>query len=131
MLDGFSPIPVFTGSAFLSVTDNGINFNKNVLLRMNKPEYVVLLLNREKKQLAIQECCKENTNSVQFYKPSTDIKYGVRFNNRDIENTIAAMMNWNLKESNYRIDGVYLENEHAMLFDLNRFRQFAKKNLKK
>lgn len=130
MLVDFVPITLLSGSSFVSITDNGLNFNKNVLLRMNRPEYVVILLNVQKKQLAIQTCEKNDSNAVAFFKPGSDVKYGVRLHNKDLENMLSSLMNWNLKESNYRIDGTYIEDESAMLFDLNESRQFAKKSIK-
>lgn len=130
MLEGFSSVPVLTGSAFMSVTDNGINFNKNVLLRMKKPKYVQFLINRSAKKVAIQACDNAAENAVQFYKDNVNIKYGVRYNNKDLETMVAAIMDWDLSSSNYRIDGVYLDDEHAMLFDLATARKFEKKTLK-
>lgn len=41
------------------------------------------------------------------------------------------MMNWNLKDKNYRIDGIYLDAESAMIFDMNSAREFNKRNKKK
>lgn len=131
MLVDFVPVTLLSGSSFVSITDNGLNFNKNVLLRMNRPEYVVILLNVPKKQMAIQTCEKNDSNAVTFFKPDSDVKYGVRLHNKALENMLSSLMNWNLKECNYRIDGTYIEKESAMIFDLNEARQFAKKSIKK
>lgn len=131
MLVDFVPITLLSGSSFVSITDNGLNFNKNVLLRMHRPEYVVILLNMQKKQIAIQACEKNDSNAVAFFKPDSDVKYGVRLHNKDLENMLSRLMNWNLKESNYRIDGTHIEEENAMVFNLNEARQFAKKSIKK
>ena len=41
---------------------------------------------------------------------------------------IVSMMNWNLKEFNYRVDGFLSDDRNTMIFDLNSERKFNKKN---
>jgi hypothetical protein len=43
----------------------------------------------------------------------------VRWNGRDLLNTIQAMMGWDLSKGGFRIEGTLLKADHAMLFDLN------------
>ncbi len=127
MLEGFVEIPILSGSSFLSVTDNGLNFNKNVVKHMNKTEFIKILCNSNKKQIAIQQCEKNTENSVSFYRNEKNLQTGVRFNNREIQQMIASMMDWNLQEFNYRADGFMFDNE-TMIFDLNSARKFSKRN---
>lgn len=127
MLEGFVEIPILVGSSFLSVTDNGLNFNKNVVKHMNKAGFIKILRNSNKKQIAIQKCESNVENSIPFYRNEKNLQTGVRFNNREIQQMIASMMNWNLQEFNYRADG-FLSDESTMIFDLNSARKFPKRN---
>ena len=127
MLEGFKPFELMTGSAVLSVTNNGLSFNKNVINKMGRPEYIRFMINASTKQLAIQKTDENDTVSVQFVRKSADNRNGVRYNNRDLENTIATLMEWNLSTKTYRIDGIYQEDDHAMIFNLLTARAFPKR----
>lgn len=118
LLDGFKAFDFNEGSPYLSATKNGINFNKSVILKLNKPEYVVFLINKETKQVAVQVCKKETPNAIQFYKEKASGVLSVRWNGKDLLNTISEMMGWNLENHAYRVDGTLLEDENAILFDL-------------
>ena len=96
MLENFKPFNFNEGVPYVSITNNGITFNKSVVIKLDYPEFVVLL---------IDENSKRNVISV-------------RWNGRDLLNTIQSMMGWELGKSGFRIDGVLLKEEHAMLFDL-------------
>ena len=128
MLEGFLEIPILQGSSFMSITDNGINFNKNVVKHMQGAENIIILCNSTKKQIAIQKCDKGRENSVQFYRSEKNFVNGVRFNNREVVQMIVSMMEWDLKEFNYRADGFLTGDRNTMIFDLNSARKFNKKN---
>lgn len=127
MLEGFLEIPILQGSSFMSVTDNGLNFNKNVVKHMQKAARIRLLCNPVKKQIAIQECDSSNENSIPFYRDEKNLQTGVRFNNREIQQMIATMMDWDLSQYIYRADGFLAEDGKTMIFNLNSARKFDKK----
>lgn len=127
MLEGFKPIELMTGSPVLSVTSNGLSFNKNVANRMGRPEYIRFMINASTKQLAIQKTDETDAVGVQFIKKNIDNRNGVRYNNRDLENTIETLMGWDLSTKTYRIDGIYQEDDHAMIFNLLTARAFPKR----
>lgn len=128
MLEGFVEIPILQGSSFLSVTDNGLNFNKNVVKHMQRAESVKIFCNSSKKQIAIKKCDKNAENSIPFYRDEKNLTSGVRFNNREVQQMIATMMDWNLSEYNYRADGFLADDGETMIFNLNCARKFSKKN---
>ena len=128
MLEGFVEVPILQGSSFISVTDNGLNFNKNVVKHMRRAESIKILCNSSKKQIAIKKCGKNDENSIPFYRDEKNLKTGVRFNNREVQQMIATMMDWNLNEYNYRADGFLADDEETMIFNLNCARRFSKKN---
>lgn len=123
-LENFVPFDFSEGAAYVSVTKNGITFNKAVMSKLSFPRYAVLLINKLDRQIALQGYDIEVPRSVPFYK-ATDMKaISVRMNGKDLLNTIAEMMGWDLDNSSFRIDGKLLYDERAILFDLT-----AAKNL--
>ena len=54
-----------------------------------------------------------------FTKRKKNNVISVRWNGRDLLNTIQAMMGWDLSKGGFRIEGTLLKADHAMLFDLN------------
>ena len=123
-LENFIPFDFSEGAAYVSVTKNGITFNKAVMSKLNFPRYAVLLINKWEGQIALQGYDTEVSRAVPFYK-GTDMKaISVRMNGKDLLNTIAEMMGWDLDNSSFRIDGKLLYDERAILFDLT-----AAKNL--
>lgn len=119
MLEGFKPINLTIGLPYISITENGVTFNKTSIVKVGKPTHVLLMINEEKKQIAIQPCGKNDENATPFLRNETKGTLSVRWNNKDLLNTLSKMMGWNLKGCGYRIDGEYLSDENAMIFDLN------------
>ena len=118
MLEGFRKVNLTSGLPYVSITDNGITFSKNAVIKMGKPKNVVLLMNEEKKMIAIQICDANEEGSIQFFKNIKSIN--VRINNKDFIYTLSRLMNWNIKEEGYRILGDWYENEQVMIFDLTK-----------
>lgn len=119
MLDGFKPFNFSEGAPYVSITSNGVTFNKSVVIKLGYPEHVVLLVDEDTKRIAIQCCDAAEQNAAPFYKPKKSNVISVRWNGRDLLNSIAAMMNWDLSANGYKADGVLLRDEDAMLFDLS------------
>ena len=118
MLQGFRQVNLTSGLPYVSITDNGITFSKNAVIKMGKPKNVVLLMNEEKKMIAVQICDANEEGSIQFFKNIKSIN--VRINNKDFIYTLSRLMNWNIKEEGYRILGDWYENEQVMIFDLTK-----------
>ena len=107
------------GVPYVSVTNNGMTFNKAVVIKLGYPRHVVLLVDAEGKRVAVQACDDTTPNSVAFYKEKKSNVISVRWNGRDLLNTIQEITGWDLKQSGgYRVDGVPLKDENAILFDL-------------
>ena len=118
MLEGFKKVNLTSGLPYVSITDNGITFSKNAVIKMGKPKNVVLLMNEEKKMIAVQICDANEEGSIQFFKNIKSIN--VRINNKDFIYTLSRLMNWNIKEEGYRILGDWYENEQVMIVDLTK-----------
>lgn len=127
MLEGFVKIPVLSGSSFMSVTRNGINFSGNVVFHLQRAEFVLFFLNSNEKQIAIQKCDDTDEDRVPFFREGANWKNGVRVNNRELQRIISRMMDWDLESYNYRADGIYSDKDNAMIFDLKTARKFNKR----
>lgn len=129
MLDGFIKIPISRGRSnpALSITNNGFIFNSHVVTRMQRASYINILINKDKKQIAIQACDDFLNDKFSFFRSEKNLLYGVHFSNRNLQLMISNMMHWDLDNFNYRANGFYIENENAMIFDLNNSRKFIKR----
>ena len=67
-LSNFKTFDFSEGVPYISITSNGITFNKSVIMKMKYPKYVKLLINESDKQIAVQVCDEHDDKSVQFYK---------------------------------------------------------------
>ena len=119
VLDGFVPFDFNAGYPYVSVTSNGLTFNKSVTVKMNYPEYVLLLINEDKKQIALRSCDESENGAVAFYKRRASGILSVRWNSKDLTSTVESLMGWDLSHDSYRIDGTLVKSERVMIFDLN------------
>lgn len=117
-LSNFSVFDFREGVPYVSITNNGLTFNKSVIMKMNYPEFVILLINSESKQIAVQACDESDEKAVQFYKEKANGVMSVRWNAKDLINTIARMCEWDLSQMSYRVNGVLIPEQSLMLFDL-------------
>lgn len=118
--DGFSAFNFNEGVAYISITPNGVTFNKSVTMKLNYPEFVQLLINGEKRQLLLMPCREDEKNATVFFRPRQNGVQSVRWNARDLINTIEYITGWRLKDSTYRVDGQMIPEWNAMLFDLDK-----------
>ena len=94
------------------------HFSKGVVAKLGKPSRVELLINDIDKQFIIRACNINKICSNAFYKENSKTKY-VRWNNKNLLMTIANIMDCDLSKYAYRVDGQYIIEEKAILFDLN------------
>ena len=106
MFENFTAFNFNEGIPSISVTKNGLTFSKGVVMKMGYPEYVQLLINKPERQIAAEK--RANCGII-----------SIRWNQKDLLNTIANMMEWNLKDASYKIEGVFYASENAVLFDMN------------
>ena len=119
ILDSFVPYNFSAGVPYVSITSNGVTFNKSVVIKLDYPKHVVLLIDAAEKRIAVQSCDSTTPNAVAFYKPKKSNVVSVRWNGRDLLNSIEEITGWDLKNcSGYRVDGTLLKDENAILFDL-------------
>lgn len=121
ILDGFTAFNFNEGLPYVSITKNGVTFNKGVIYKLKKPAFVVLFINEKMKQIAIKGCEEVTPNAVQFYKEDKKSNLlSVRWNPKDLLNTLSEMMGWDLQTESYKIAGTLYLDEDVMLFDLEK-----------
>lgn len=118
-LSGFTPFNFNEGIPYVSITPNGVTFNKAVVMKMGYPDFVLLLIDDYGKRIALQACDESTPNAVRFYKPKKGNVISVRWNSKDLLNTIQGITGWDLEETAFKADGVLLREDRAMVFDLN------------
>ena len=118
-LSNFRTFDFSEGVPYVSITNNGITFNKSVIMKMKYPAYVRLLINETDKQIAVQTCDEHDDKSVQFYKEKSNGVLSVRWNAKDLINTISRICDWDLSQLSYRVNGILISEMKLMLFDLN------------
>ena len=123
--EGFQTFNFDEGVPYVSVTKNGVTFNKAVIMKMGYPEYVVLLINANEKKIALKKCTEETPNHTSFYKENEKKILSVRWNAKDLLNTLQDMTGWDLSKDAYRIDGALIKEEEAMLFDFTNAKRLS------
>lgn len=125
MLEGFKQYNMTIGTASVSITENGIAFSKTTIVKMDKVPYVKLFIDEENKRIAIQKANKEDEGAINFYSNQKIVS--VRWNNKELLKTIARMMDWELSGNVYKVDGDYIAEDEAMIFDLKRAEKTSSK----
>lgn len=128
ILDSFKTFDFSEGMPYVSITRNGLTFNKGVMKKLGCPQFVVLLVDKDTQRIAIQKSSSEMSKSIPFYKGDKEDDankvFSVRWNFRDLICTIKTMMDWDLSIDSFRAYGEMLEEEDAMIFDLSKAEKF-------
>ena len=117
-LSGFSAFDFSEGVPYFSITQNGLTFNKAVVLKLGSPAFVRFLINEETHQVALQVCEESAPKAVAFYRPKKNGVLSVRWSSQDLVSTFERLLENNFQEHGYRIDGELVESG-LMLFSLN------------
>ena len=117
-LNKFKPFDFTEGTPYISITENGITFSKGVVNKLDRPARAEILINAVDKQFIIRGCNINNAHSNAFFKENSKTKY-VRWNNKNLIMSIENIMGCDLSKYAYRVDGQYISEEKAILFDLN------------
>ena len=118
MIEGFKPISITSGVPTLSITKNGIGFNKAAILKIDAPQYVRVLQNSEKNMIALCPCNKDDDYAAPFAKDGLKT-INVRWNSKDFTSTIALMVSWDGTTRGKKVVGQYYAEENMLIFDMN------------
>jgi uncharacterized Fe-S cluster-containing radical SAM superfamily enzyme len=81
-LEDFKKINLAPGSPSISVTSNGITFNKAAIVKLDEAEKVNLFINEDDKALAVATCTDDD-KALNFLKKGKKA-LSVRWNNKDL-----------------------------------------------
>ena len=117
MLEGFEPLVIASGTPYITVTKNGVAFNKSIIEKMERADFVQFFVDRNGRRFAICPCGKDEINAIRFYR-GRNLSDGVRMNNSDLRETLSDLAGKDPEEG-FRAKGSYNPAEHAIIFDLS------------
>lgn len=120
--DNFEIIRTSSNKPSASITKSGIAFNKLAVETLGAIPYVQPLIDKQSKQFVIIECEERTDGSKEFFTGKQEISYGVRWNSRDMKSLFETVMGWDLSSEGFQVDGEYIPEERALLFDLTKAR---------
>lgn len=126
LLDSFEPIKRVKGVPTVTISKDGVAFSTAVLDKMNRPRYVLPMIDRSGRRFAIVECGPETDNAREFCAPGRKGAYGKRWSDRDLRSTLCDLMGWDVSEGGYRVDGSYDFDENAFVFNLYDAEKYGK-----
>lgn len=119
-LNGFKTFNFAEGAPYMSLTTNGVSFNKSCVLKLNRCDYAKLMINADTKQVILLPANENEEGAYRFYnKKRKGTTLSVRWNSKDLIKTLELLMNWDVSRNGYRVDGTYYPEENAILFDLS------------
>lgn len=121
IFENFTAFNFNEGVPYVTVTKNGVAFNKGVVMKLNYPTHVLLLINSVDKQIAIKVCSSDTPNAIFFYDEKKSNALNIRWNARDLLNTLKDIAGWDYSKEGYKVSGVLIPEEQAMLFDLKSY----------
>ena len=107
-----------TGKSFMTISKSGVSFSQAAVVELGKPEYVIILFDSANKKMAIKVARKDEENATTFFKKAKKSNLNVRWNNSLLKDKIESMMDWNIENHSYRVEGSYDSDSKAMIFDL-------------
>ena len=91
------------------VNQTGISFTKRILDEMNYPANVQYAIDAGNKVFAIRSCKVNDAKAVPFSKPKSEQKTTLSSNNKNLVETIRALMKDKWKpDARYKVTGFYI-----------------------
>lgn len=122
-LKNFSVLSFGSTGPLVSITKNGVTFNKAAVDRMGGTQYVLLLLDETSKQFAIQKCSQNTPQAMPFVAAIKPGAPSVRWGSKEFLRILKRLTGWSLDDDSskgYKVPGEYQRSENAMIFDLNK-----------
>lgn len=126
-IENFRKVNLAPGSPSISITRNGITFNKAAIVKLLEPEWVNLLIDEEEKAIAVLACKEDEDKAISFLSKRKKIM-SVRWNNKDFLQTLEELMDWDLNIAGYKVNGIFDRNQNVLFFDLKTASYLNEKN---
>ncbi len=124
LFDNFDRYSLIIGVPTMSITKNGVAFNKAAIHKLKSPSFVEIFINYDTKQFAIKTCDENNQNAQKFVSDKTSNKdvFTVRWNYKDLVKTISSIVDVDIfSDKGIKVEGEYITDENALLFDINNY----------
>lgn len=121
LLDAFEVMPYVTGIPSMSVTKDGVSFNKATVEKLGSPAYVLILVDKAGNRLAAKPCEETTQGARPFLREGRSSRAGVRWNNTDLKDSIQKLTHWELDENGYKVTGDFFPDDNVMVFDLSKW----------
>ena len=119
MLEGFEKVCPSKGIPTLAVVNQGLIFNRHVAKYFGERTPVVFLINTAKKKVAIQRADKHDKGSMAFFRKME----AQRFVYRNLVQSVMDMVDFDTEHYYYKIKGEFVDDDKAVIFDLNEAEQ--------
>ena len=112
----------------VSIKYGKLTFNMAAIHLFEGIKYVLPMVNRQKKRLAIVPCVEEESASVEWARQKGDIWVNKQVASLDFVETIFQIMEWN-RECRYKVLGRLVNSDRGLIlvFDLEEFIMFEPK----
>ncbi len=120
ILKGFEVIDIEkkNTAATVTITPTKLRFNKATAQELTYPEYVVMSLNPQTHQVAIQGSSEGTKNAFLFAAEGLATTYAITVDILALTNSIRKMMGW-ADDLEYMARGLYYAAADAILFDMD------------
>lgn len=102
---------------YITIAEYGITFPSNALACLRFAQNVHVFYDDVNKVVAFQACEKDD-NSYTLCKDNDGTQRFVRWSGHRHRDHIANMLNVELTKQGIRLDGIYLEEENLLIFEL-------------
>lgn len=124
MLQGFEQYFFEKEIEFTISKTGGVSFKAGTIQALGKCEYIQVFFKDSERLLAIKSAKKSDNCAVPFRSKSNYVRY----NSYDFKKRVSSLMGVNFSDcSSYKVGGVYLPKENAVVFDLKKVKG-GKKN---
>lgn len=120
-MDGFKPFTFGNAGPTISITKNGVTFNKVAVEKLGKSPYAQLLFNEGTKMLAVKKTSANDPLAVPFCAAIKKGAPSVRWNSKELLRVICNMTGWDLSAkgcTGYKVFASYDKSEGALMIDL-------------
>lgn len=120
-------VPRTFSVAEVRIMRNGLSFNIATASELGYPCFVRLFVSRDKTQIALQPCNKEDMNAMEFFteKYSSGKRRAIKVGNRALTTLLRAGINADLHIA-IKAPGVRFAEENVVIFDIRQAAEAAK-----
>ena len=114
----FQLVEKVAGKILITFKNGSMGFSKQLISKLDYPHYVRVFIDKQGKQLGIQVCDKDSDGATRFVPLTKNKVDSVRWHNPTFIKTIKGLVEPSIMAGNFSVEGQYLDEENAVLFDM-------------